>query len=45
MFIWDGMTDSRNKAPLGFYILLIEISRPDGMVRKIKKTAILGGKL
>ena len=45
IFIWDGMTDSRSKAPLGFYILLIEISRPDGMVRKIKKTAILGGKL
>ncbi|MDP1621828.1 MAG: lamin tail domain-containing protein [Bacteroidales bacterium] len=45
IFIWDGMTAARSKAPIGFYILLIELTRPDGTVRKIKKTAILGGRL
>ena len=44
VFVWDGMTNSRSKAPLGFYVLLIELTRPDGTVRKFKKTAILGGK-
>ena len=45
VFTWDGMTASRSKAPMGFYIVLIEFIRPDGKVRKIKKTAIIGGKL
>jgi len=45
VFIWDGMTDSRRKASMGMYVLLIELTRPDGTVRKIKKIAILGGKL
>ena len=45
IFSWDGMTVSRNKAPMGFYILLIEITRPEGSVEKIKKTVVLGGKL
>lgn len=45
VFIWDGMTASRGKAPLGFYILLIELTRPDGIVRKIKRTVVLGGGL
>lgn len=45
IFIWDGMTAARMKASLGFYVLLIEMTRPDGTVRKIKRTAVLGGKL
>jgi hypothetical protein len=45
VFTWDGMTDSRNKAPMGFYVLLIELTRPDGTVKKIKKTVVLGGML
>jgi hypothetical protein len=44
VFTWDGMTVSRTKAPMGFYLLLIELTWPDGTVRKIKKTAVLGGK-
>ncbi|MEI7498902.1 MAG: lamin tail domain-containing protein, partial [Bacteroidota bacterium] len=44
-FVWDGMTDNRGKAPLGFYILLIEFTRPDGTVRIIKRTTVLAGKL
>jgi hypothetical protein len=45
IFIWDGMTVERKKASLGFYVLLIELTRPDGTVKRTKKTAILGGKL
>ena len=45
VFIWDGITATRSKAPLGYYILLIELTRPDGIVRKIKKTVVLGGEL
>jgi len=45
VFTWDGITDDRRKALLGFYIILIEIIKPDGMVIRIKKTAILGGRL
>jgi hypothetical protein len=44
-FVWDGMTANRSKASLGWYVLLIELTRPDGTVRRIKKTAVLGGKL
>ena len=45
VFTWDGMNAARSKAPLGFYILLVELTRPDGTARKIKKTIVLGGKL
>jgi hypothetical protein len=45
IFTWDGMTETRSKAPLGIYVLLIELVRSDGVVRKIKRTVILGGKL
>ena len=30
---------------LGFYIFLIELTQPDGTVRKSKNTVVLGGKL
>ena len=45
VFTWDGMTSSRGKAPMGFYIFLIELTQPDGTVRKSKNTVVLGGKL
>jgi len=45
VFTWDGMTESRSKAPIGFYILFIELTKPDGTVKKIKKSVVLGGKL
>jgi hypothetical protein len=45
VFIWDGMTAARRKAPLGIYVLLIELVNPAGPVKKIKRTAILGGKM
>ena len=45
IFVWDGMTATRTKAPIGFYILLVELTRPDGTVKKNKRTVVLGGKL
>jgi hypothetical protein len=45
VFTWDGMTIQQRKAPLGFYILMIEMIRPDGTVKRVRKTAVLGGKL
>ncbi|MCX6269047.1 MAG: lamin tail domain-containing protein [Bacteroidetes bacterium] len=45
VFIWDGMTAERNKAPLGFYVLFVELTRPNGTVRIIKKTVVVAGKL
>jgi len=41
---WDGIDDNRNKAPIGFYIVYIEIFNPSGTVKRFKKTAILGGR-
>ena len=44
-FTWDGMTADRTKAPIGFYILLIELTRTDGTVKRFKRTVVLGAKL
>jgi hypothetical protein len=44
VFIWDGMRDTHVKAPVGIYIILAELTWPDGTVKKIKKTAVLGGR-
>ncbi|MEI7660746.1 MAG: lamin tail domain-containing protein [Bacteroidota bacterium] len=45
VFIWDGITGGGTKAAIGFYILLVEISRPGGTVRRVKKTTVVGGRL
>ena len=45
VFSWDGMTSGRAKAPIGFYVLLIEITNPGGTVKRYKKTAVLAGRL
>jgi len=44
-FTWDGITDDRIKAPIGRYIVLVEIFDTEGNVRRYKKATILGGKL
>jgi hypothetical protein len=41
--IWDGMNDNNQKSSIGIYILFIELIKPDGKVRHIKKTCVLGG--
>ncbi|MCX6277387.1 MAG: lamin tail domain-containing protein [Bacteroidetes bacterium] len=44
-FCWDGTTGANRKAGIGIYVLLIEVTRQDGTVKKVKKTTVLGGKL
>jgi hypothetical protein len=45
VFTWDGINDDNRKATIGRYIILIEVFDLQGNVRKIKKSAVLGGKL
>lgn len=44
-FTWDGITDDRTKAPIGRYIIYVEIFDLQGKVQRFKKTAVLAGKL
>lgn len=44
-YTWDGITDDRTKAPVGRYILYVEIFDLDGHVKHYKKTTVLAGKL
>ncbi len=36
-FSWDGLTDSREKVPVGTYLLYFEIFSQDGLVKQFKK--------
>lgn len=43
IFAWDGLMDNLERAPMGIYVVVIEISRPaDGSFRTIKRTCVLG---
>lgn len=43
---WDGLTDSRYKAPVGYYVLYIELYKPGGGEKKeYKKTVVVGARL
>lgn len=42
---WDGMTDDGRKAPVGIYIVHLEVFDLAGNVRNHKKTVVLGGRL
>jgi hypothetical protein len=44
-FSWDGVDDNGKKAPIGFYIVYIETLKPDGTIKRAKKSIILGGKI
>ncbi len=44
-FTWDGITASRQKAPLGIYVLWLELFHDTGRVKKLKKTFVLAGRL
>lgn len=44
-FSWDGVTDEREKARIGIYILFVEIFDLNGNVKHYKKTCVVGGKL
>jgi len=42
---WDGMTNDKQKAAIGIYIIFIEIFDLDGNVSRYKETAVLAGNL
>lgn len=45
LFTWDGTTDKNERAPIGIYIVHVEVFNMTGKVKQFKKTAVLGGKL
>lgn len=44
-FSWDGVTDDRDKARIGIYIIFVEVFDLKGNVKHYKKTCVVGGKL
>lgn len=42
---WDGTDNEGKKARIGIHILALEIFRPDGTVKRFKKTCIVAGRL
>jgi hypothetical protein len=43
-FTWDGTTDDYQKAPIGIYIIHLEVVDLSGNVSNFRKTAVVGGK-
>lgn len=44
-FIWDGAMDNGGKAPIGIYMVYVEVFDPEGKREKFKLPAVLGGRL
>ncbi|HEY6160461.1 MAG TPA: lamin tail domain-containing protein [Bacteroidia bacterium] len=44
-FSWDGITDTREKAAIGIYVIYFEVFDTKGTVKKYKRTCVLAGKL
>lgn len=42
---WDGIADNGQKAPVGIYLVHMEVFDLHGKVRNFRKTAVLGGRL
>lgn len=42
---WDGTNNEGKKARIGIHILALEIFRPDGTVKRFKKTCIVAGRM
>ncbi len=40
-YSWDGITDGRQKAPAGIYIILAELTGPDGKPERYKRTIVI----
>jgi len=45
VFTWDGISQGQTRAPVGIYILFIQLIKPDGTVKQYKKAVVLAGKL
>lgn len=41
---WDGLTSLKDRAPVGIYLVYIELYSPQGKSKAYKKTFVLGGK-
>lgn len=41
LFFWDGITTAGHKAPVGLYVIAVEIFRPDGRAKRAKAVAAL----
>lgn len=44
-YSWNGITDSNEKAPIGYYVVFIELFDLKGNLKQYKKTTVLGGRL
>lgn len=43
--LWDGIRDDGLKASMGIYLVQIELTQPDGRVKRIRKPLVVGGHL
>ncbi|MCX7954569.1 MAG: lamin tail domain-containing protein [Bacteroidales bacterium] len=44
-YTWDGITDYNTKAPIGIYVIYIEIFNLEGKLKSYKKTCVVANKL
>lgn len=44
LYTWDGITEEREKAPIGIYIVFVQVFNLSGKVKEFKKAAVLGGR-
>jgi hypothetical protein len=44
-YSWDGITDDRDKARIGIYVILVEVFDLNGNTHSYKKTCVVGAKL
>ncbi len=44
-YSWDGITDERDKARIGIYLILVEVFDLNGNTHSYKKTCVVGAKL
>jgi hypothetical protein len=44
-FIWDGSDEQRKKAPVGYYIVYLEMFDEHGTVKRFKTTVVLAHQL
>jgi hypothetical protein len=44
-YSWDGIDENLEKAPIGIYVIYIEVFNTKGEVKKYKKICVLGSKL
>ena len=43
--LWDGVNENNQKASIGPYVIIIEITDVDGVIKRIRKTCVLAVKL